>query len=304
MKKKYSEYKRRNTLFHYTNAKGLKGILKTNSLWATSYHCANDLSEYIYTLEMIKSKMNELNEPHNNQNLNTLLSLYSSQIPIENYINAIKVFDFAEYMSTSFSYTKNRYSFEDGQLNQWRNYGDYAICFDKKRLEKSVDEFIREKVYIKSSRVIYGAMKNKRLLEYSKKYLEPFLKNYRNRLKIETSYIDNFYKPPTKEIVDFLEMAAFTKNPHFSEENEYRIYVQSFLEDNQKSFIRNGLIVPYETLSVSVINCIDRIIIGPSSRSDDRVRSVKALLKSCIEKHNLKNIDIDVTASNIPFNRE
>jgi len=89
--------------------------------------------------------MNELDEPHNNQNLNTLLSLYSSQIPIENYINAIKVFDFAEYMSTSFSYTKNRYSFEDGQLNQWRNYGDYAICFDKNDLRNQLMNLYEKK---------------------------------------------------------------------------------------------------------------------------------------------------------------
>ena len=44
-------------------------------------------------------------------------------------------------------------------------------------------------------------------------------------------------------------------------------------------------------------------IIGPSPRIDDRVRSVKALVESCIKKHNLDD-NIEVTESNIPYNRE
>ena len=99
-------------------------------------------------------------------------------------------------------------------------------------------------------------------------------------------------------------LAPFCKNPHFFEEKEFRISYGIDNDTDCNFTNRNGLIIPYIELDFDIISCINRIIIGPSPRSDDRVRSVKALLKSCIEKHELKNINIDVTASNIPFNRE
>ena len=99
-------------------------------------------------------------------------------------------------------------------------------------------------------------------------------------------------------------LAPFCKNPHFFEEKEFRISYGIDKDTDCNFTNRNGLIIPYIELDFDIISCINRIIIGPSPRSDDRVRSVKALLKSCIEKHELKNINIDVTASNIPFNRE
>lgn len=299
---KYSDYKRQHTLFHYTNADSLRGILQTNSLWATAYHCANDLSEFTYALDIIELKMKELVR-HKSINLNPLLCLATGLAPIDDYKNAIKRYDFIGFMITSFSYAKNRLIYKDGQLNQYRNYGDYAICFNRKRLEKSVKKHMFEKFYIQSSKVTYGPRNNKRLLDFSKKYLEPFLKNYRNRVKFGTYNLDNLYEPTTREVIDFIEMAAFTKNPHFNEENEFRLSV-SIVDSSECKFTnRNGLIIPYVELDFDIIPCINRIIIGPSPRSDDRVRSVKALVESCIKKHKL-DVNIEVTKSNIPYNRE
>jgi hypothetical protein len=42
-----------NVLYHYTNAKGLLGILETNCLWATSARYLSDASEYSYGLNLI-----------------------------------------------------------------------------------------------------------------------------------------------------------------------------------------------------------------------------------------------------------
>jgi hypothetical protein len=41
----YSDAARDDSLFHYTTANGLIGILGTGEIWGTAYYCANDESE-------------------------------------------------------------------------------------------------------------------------------------------------------------------------------------------------------------------------------------------------------------------
>jgi hypothetical protein len=47
-----NENKYENSLFHYTNAKGLKGILEPKKLWATATYCLKDQSEIKYCLDI------------------------------------------------------------------------------------------------------------------------------------------------------------------------------------------------------------------------------------------------------------
>jgi hypothetical protein len=42
---KYTEESQEDSLFHYTNANALIGILGTNEIWGTAYYCTNDESE-------------------------------------------------------------------------------------------------------------------------------------------------------------------------------------------------------------------------------------------------------------------
>ncbi len=41
----YSEESREDTLFHYTTANGLLGILRNKEIWSTAFYCTNDESE-------------------------------------------------------------------------------------------------------------------------------------------------------------------------------------------------------------------------------------------------------------------
>jgi hypothetical protein len=45
------------TLYHYTDASGLHGILENNSLWATHAAYLNDSQEFIYGMQMIGSEL-------------------------------------------------------------------------------------------------------------------------------------------------------------------------------------------------------------------------------------------------------
>ena len=66
-------------LYHYTSAEGLKGIIESGKLWATSRHHLNDSSEYRYGFEIAEDVLSE-ERNHNlaervRQSLNTHLVL-------------------------------------------------------------------------------------------------------------------------------------------------------------------------------------------------------------------------------------
>ena len=86
--------------------------------------------------------MNELDEPHNIQNLDTLLRSHFtaiSQMTISDELHQMQLPTVLDNLQTLYvdellltnSMVKIEYSFEAGLLSQWRGYGDdagYAIC--------------------------------------------------------------------------------------------------------------------------------------------------------------------------------
>src|ERR1035438_8918621 len=57
------------TLFHYTDAQGLLGILKSKRIWASSVYHLNDSSEFRYPFDLIsdllRSNLKHENGPNN-----------------------------------------------------------------------------------------------------------------------------------------------------------------------------------------------------------------------------------------------
>ena len=200
-------------------------------------------------------------------------------------------------------------TYKHGLLSQWRGYGNdggYAIEFNKKKLItsfESSDLGLNNKAQLWGE-VNYLGPKSESLKEFFKTNVKTVMNNL--EIDLNKEFITKSFEITLFEqtLAYTIAIAPFTKNPHFSEENEFRFYIGTYDDLSCNFTNRNGLIIPYIELDFDIISCINRIIIGPSPRSDDRVRSVKALLESCIEKHQLKNIYIDVTASKIPFNRE
>ena len=47
------------SIFHYTTASGLVGILKNNELWFTAAHCSNDESELEIGQQLLKKEFRE-----------------------------------------------------------------------------------------------------------------------------------------------------------------------------------------------------------------------------------------------------
>lgn len=304
---KETKNKYENSLFHYTNAKGLLGILDSNKLWATSNHCLNDQSDIIHCLNIFNKMAN--NDFFLEFNTNPIHA-YNIRKGDHAFIKTLaEELDYLKHFVVSFTMIDDDNEFNDGLLSQWRGYGNdggYAIEFNKNKL---ITSFESSDLGLNNKAQLWGEVN---YLGHNNETLKDFFNMNREIVKNDLDIdLNNELSTNPLEInlleqtiANLISIAPFTKNPHFSEEKEFRFYIGTY-DDLCCDFTnRNGLIIPYKKLDFDIISCINRIIIGPSPRSDDRVRSVKALLKSCIEKHNLKNIDIDVTASNIPFNRE
>ncbi len=44
-------------IFHYTTAEGIKGIIETDSIWATNYRYVNDLAEFTYANSLLRDEL-------------------------------------------------------------------------------------------------------------------------------------------------------------------------------------------------------------------------------------------------------
>ncbi|MGA3055814.1 MAG: DUF2971 domain-containing protein [Candidatus Korobacteraceae bacterium] len=111
-------------LFHYTNADGLKGIIESNELWATSAYFLNDSTEIIYGYgildEALKDWIAVNPRPEGSLSLKLALELqkeFAGDLLSRNVMHAIYLVCLCE---------------EDNLLSQWRAYGQaggYSLGF-------------------------------------------------------------------------------------------------------------------------------------------------------------------------------
>jgi hypothetical protein len=113
------------TLFHYTNADGLKGIIEKNELWATSAYFLNDSAEITYGYglldEALKDWISANPLPEESLSLGLALKLqkaFGLDRLKRNVIEPIYLACFCE---------------DDNLLSQWRAYGQsggYSLAFN------------------------------------------------------------------------------------------------------------------------------------------------------------------------------
>jgi hypothetical protein len=110
-------------LFHYTSAEGLKGIIESNELWATSAYYLNDSAEMFYGYNVLKEVLDQwLSENSRSEDSITLALARQLRTSFEDLfekrlLKPIYLTCFCE---------------EDNLLSQWRAYGQsggYSIGF-------------------------------------------------------------------------------------------------------------------------------------------------------------------------------
>lgn len=288
------------TLWHYTNALGLQGIMHSQSMWATDSRYLNDATEIQFGTALFLSVLNEQD-------------LDSRDLITRNFITGLcrgngKVI--RDFLADNVSFHVVCFCSEGDLLSQWRAYGGspngdgaFAIGFTPRRgdarswaqtaSELANDVFLR--------RVLYDRDEQKAAC---RRLFEPLV----DLLDESSSEIPTQNAFSAALIDGLVELSCWCKDPAFSEENEWRIVYQRRHSPVVTLPIRvrpaRDLFIPYveldlaskvgarhEQMPVSHIRC------GPNAegiRSEFGIRQLLSLLPGVWN-------DVEVDSSSTPL---
>ncbi|MDB5762389.1 MAG: hypothetical protein JWQ21_1384 [Herminiimonas sp.] len=310
-------------LHHYTTAVGLRGIIESQQLWATSIAYLNDAEEHTGFYDR---RLRYLMLPPVRDGFVQIASTATGRAAmvklggieaaaarsVEEMATLIReaTLRFNNPFITSFCGLPERHP-DDGLLSQWRGYGSdggYAIEFDTAALEGllKIEESTFYYQYSMWGDVEYydqdtgEATTQPETIEWEQ-VLQNAIRAY--VIKPTADRLGNLLEPITA-------LSCLHKHRGFSEEAEVRIVAlptndeifQEALKQGEKRPRRpiefrpkNGVLVPYILLFGSGTKLpIRKILVGPHPDKIKRQRAVQMLL----EKH---GVEADVLVSDIPY---
>lgn len=278
------------TIYHYTNDRGLQGILETGTLWFTDIYSMNDPSELRHginhALEVAKSK-----------------AATGSKIDrffLEPFANAFYggVERVADHFVCAFS--------TDGDdLGQWRAYADdgrgFAIGFDAEVLEQA---FVKGQV----AHSLYGT--------YQVTYDDKELQNIQEQLISETipclsilnaktifAHVSRYMQELAVGLASScVETAICYKHEAYRNEQEYR-FLQTFPSGRAipklERRYRPYTLVRYRKWNWKKVaqSAIKQIVVGPSQ---DPLVGTK-FAKDCLREFPLPLASVSVNTSTVPY---
>jgi hypothetical protein len=270
------------TLYHYTDAAGLYGLLSSASLWLTDHRFLNDTTEFTHTTQIMKNVISEIKSDTISDAAKRTLTAISDGKEFANLREGF-VFSFTE---------------EKDDLGQWRAYANdgqgFTVGFSGKLLAA---RFGHDQSEYDLAKVSYDANAEKRALTIA---LDELLEEV-NRLVTANRTAEQ----------DVVRRAAFAfgaiargrgsvnKHPSFNLEKEWRIVSYPGDEDEPKVRLSNGKLVRYlEIPSKNQINRlpITSIGIGPRFSGPEIVDAVRSLAR---QLHH----SVEIYFANTPYRR-
>jgi hypothetical protein len=312
------------SLFHYTTAEGLLGIIKDRCLHATHAHFSNDASECKLIIEQLTPVLEAehaeilpklcsmgIFKPELMQKYGTLFYQMQAKKTIETILMSIN--NLNPYYITSFCIhdeAKDAEQYHHGLLSQWRGYarGGFAVEFDENELVSLNDEEVKKWDYqgILGDVVVYKDHEKKVEPHKFKGIASVVIRNsllHERPLLREGDLADVL---GTRSLFDFvptfLSLTPFLKHDHFAEESEYRVAAICFRPDAERtdsSLPRkkiefksrsDGSIIPYIALYKDLEKPlpIKSVIVGPHGQQESQLLAVKLLL----EQHGGKGVSV------------
>ncbi len=263
----------RKPLYHYTTAKGLKGIINDGEIWASHYKFTNDPSEIQYSYKLIVEILELYIKKENDTRIKSFF---------ENYLNLQRNIIEIEKNYSSYNIFLASFSEKKDLLSQWRGYGDnafgYCIGIDLyKTCRKSagLSSFqVKNLSKVNLIKIIYNENKQMKIILNYLDQLKEFVKGKKD-LKENSGLLYGIY------LTIFPLIACLLKDPHFEEEEEWRlIYAPLVFIKNDKLKkdeltinyrTNNKVIIPYVKMNITNENSnlipVNEIIFGP--RSDE-----------------------------------
>jgi hypothetical protein len=299
------------SLFHYTSAKGLIGILSTQSLFATHADFLNDSSECRLLREILTPRLIEefkelapklvkakLMKEAETQ---AFLAGASEEFATSVFNTMVKTIDnIAPIYITSFClHGAGTPDHVNGLLSQWRGYarGGFAIEFDEDGLDEIAKVEVDKHRYegIATQRVWYqDHEKNADVAKFDGIVAAALRVQFQHQGKDASDVLGQ------TELVEFIRpfyrTLPFLKSHGFREEREYRMVSLAYrrgVSSDLKTPLReirfrsdeSGSVVPYiAVFEKSGLKLpIKSILIGPHSNQDNQQTAVELLL----DQHNI-----------------
>lgn len=272
------------SLFHYTTAAGLLGMITTRTLWATDVRFLNDAEESRYgfkaMFDAIDSLENPVREPGH--------WAYEMELESQRQCSAYGPADTFDVYRTALLQNLSKAAFgvytacfcaSDDLLSQWRGYGadhGYSVEFRAEGLAAALGHVRAGSAELVQVR--YGTDASREVIDKTLSRIRAF----------------NLNHPGTRAFHMAMLAAsriASLKHPSFEEEQEWRILVtyppspqkpsspQYFAEEPSSFRATSMAIVPYIVIPFP-LEVIKAVRVGPGNNGDIREAGVLRLLKS------------------------
>jgi hypothetical protein len=257
-------------LFHYTDLAALASIVKYRKLWLTNIGFLNDADEMNNGVRCLhnqfKKMLAEKDQPPERAFTTGFLMAALASMSSDETDHSI--------FTCSFSRAPNL-------LSQWRGYGNFAIEFSRKELEK--DHRLLD--------CIYSDVKKR---AEAKNVISKLVTTFVD-IDADADFSNTVLQKAGDASVELSVSAGAFKNKHFSAEKEVRMVVAGAYVGAEILYRSRGdYLVPYLEVEVSP-ESVTAIHIGPIADQGLAERSVKSLLNSC------GYYDVRVVKSDIPF---
>ncbi|EPY5224013.1 DUF2971 domain-containing protein [Klebsiella quasipneumoniae] len=296
-------------LCHYTTLDSLLGIIEGNAIWASHLRYLNDSTELLHGINCVKQSLDKLREESN------LDSRWIDEI--EKQVNLQITPGMEDIYVTCFYagiYADGKYRDASDLLSQWRGYSKpkqgICIVFDSEKLidfiysaQQFKHEYKGESCHSTSFDVVHGLVN----------YVSP--KNHKGAKKIYdiiTSELEMFGSHSEIFLSSELGKSGviasllirtlpFFKDSGFSEENEFRIAINTVTNRSLVNFRNNQeLLTPYISIGTNertnTYNFIPikKIVVGPGPNSQINAISISNIISE-------RNLNIKVDVSKIPY---
>lgn len=261
------------TIYHYTDIVGLKGILEDKNFKVSHAKFMNDISEIIYTQNLIIDELNKLKSKEQNS---SVILIYNTFLEImNNEFNYTASFEKLKYRAATDRLPEYILSFSlnEDSPHLWSTF----ICKDGYNIGIDFHSFYKKmtsislnnsKPIIIPSKVIYDINRQKEIINLR------IIEFVNIAIKYNFIFISNFY---LRFLSSMRLFAIFFKNPLFFDDNEFRIVIFNYKNlgyINPEYRIKMNCLIPFIP-SINYKKEIERkllpvnsITIGPINHSD------------------------------------
>lgn len=255
------------TVYHYTDAAGLFGMLATDKIWLTDYRFLNDRTEFTHTKGLLKSILEETKKDPKRSAMH------------HDFVDLVEKYQSRDTNEDAFVFSLSE---ESDDLSQWRGYAreglGFTIGFDAQKIydfvTHSTDNYSFCGVdYVTASQV---SALERSMAEFEAMLFSDEFQHQRDIKKLISLGAQNF---------DWVATNRASRNKHssFAAEKEWRIvrYVAKKAAEI-KVRVSGARLIPYVEIGVQPPGTklpITKIGIGPGFSEPEIIDSVHALMR-------------------------